>query len=209
MAFDHDQFLPIRPYLYHLTAMENLKSIVRTKKLRCANILLEEAGLQHHAALRREAHMSVPTNEGVVLIRDQRPLVNGAIEFEEGWDLASFVKHVNQHVFFWPGTAIGPIGPGLNHFERYRAECPVILRIATEDADPNSLKFSRYNSGAPRCSGGRYSPRGSRTYLLSNEFLGTASQVVEVVAIREFILPTNVEMSFDLGGTWNPLQDAG
>ena len=209
MAFDPDQFLPIRPYLYHLTAMENLKSFVRTKKLRCANILLEEAGLQHHAALRREGHMSVPTNEGVVLIRDQRPLVNGAIEFEEGWDLARFVKHVNQHVFFWPGTAVGPIGPGLNHFERYRAECPVILRLATKHAGLNSLRFSRYNSGAPRCSGGRYTPRGSRTYLPSNEFSGTASQVVEVVAIREFVLPTHVEMSFDLGGTWNPLQDAG
>ena len=209
MAFALGQFLRYRPHLYHLTAGENLKSIVSTQKLRCANALLEEAGLLRQAVLRREEHLRVRTNEGTMLIRDQKPLVSGAIEFEEGWDLMRFVEYVNQHVFFWPGTAVGPINPGLNHFQRYRAECPVILRIATEDADPNSLRFSRYNSGAPRCSGGKYSPRGSITYLAANEFPGTASEVIEVVATGEFALPTNVEMSFDLALTWKPLQNTG
>jgi hypothetical protein len=209
MAFALAQFLRYRPHLYHLTAVENLKSIVSAQKLRCANALLKEAGLLQQAVLRREEHLRLRTNEGTMLIRDQKPLVSGAIEFEEGWDLMRFVEYVNQHVFFWPGTAVGPINPGLNHFERYRAECPVILRLATQDADPNSLRFSRYNSGAPRCSGGKYSPRGSRTYLAANEFPGTASEVVEVVATGEFALPTNVEMSFDLGLTWKPLQNNG
>jgi len=209
MAFALAQFLRYRPHLYHLTAVENLKSIVSTQKLRCANALLEEAGLLRQAVLRREEHLRVRTNEGTMLIRDQKPLVSGAIEFEEGWNLMRFVEYVNQHVFFWPGTAVGPINPGLNHFERYRTECPVILRIATEDADPNSLRFSRYNSGAPRCSGGKYSPRGSRTCLAANEFPGTASEVIEVVATGEFALATNMEMSFDLGLTWKPLQNTG
>jgi hypothetical protein len=101
------------------------------------------------------------------------------------------------------------VGAGLNHYERYRAECPAIFAFGYKHADPNSLRFSLYNSGAPRCSGGRYSPRGSRTYLPSNEFSGTALQVVEVVATGEFVLPTNVEMSLDLGRKWKPLQSAG
>jgi hypothetical protein len=208
MSFTFDQFLCHRPYLYHLTAAANLESIVRTKTLRCTNTLLGESELTQHAFLRRLNHMSVTTTNGVVVIRDQRPLVNGAIEFEEGWDLARFVKYVNQHVFFWPGTAVGPISPGLNHFERYRAECPAILRLATINVDLNNLKFSRYNSGAPRCSGGRCSPRGSRTYLPANEFIGTASKVVEVVASGEFVLRPKIEMSLDVGLTWKPLQIA-
>lgn len=65
------------------------------------------------------------------------------------------------------------------------------------------------NSGAPHCSGGKYSPRGSRTYLPANEFPGTASKVIEVMATGEFALPINVVMSFDLGLTWKPLQNTG
>ena len=105
MAFALAQFLRYRPHLYHLTAVENLKSIVSTQKLRCANALLEEAGLLRQAVLRREEHFRVRTNEGAMLIRDQKPLVSGAIEFEEGWDLMRFVGYVNQHVFFWPRSA--------------------------------------------------------------------------------------------------------
>lgn len=152
--------------------------------------------------------MSVPTGSGTVLIRDQKPLIDGAVEFEEGWDMKRFVQHVNQHVFFWPGTSSGPIEPGMNHFERYRAESPVILRFSTRCPDFANLKFSRYNSGAPRCSGGKHSPRGSRTYLPANEFPGTASKVIEVVAAGEYALPISVETSSSPTGPWRPLQGA-
>ncbi len=49
----------------------------------------------------------------------------------------------------------------------------------------------------------------ARSDLAANEFPGTASEVIEVVATGEFALPTNVEMSFDLGLTWKPLQSTG
>ena len=49
--------------------------------------------------------MRMRAKEGTILIRDQKPLVSGAIEFEEGWDLMRFVGYVNQHVFFWPRSA--------------------------------------------------------------------------------------------------------
>jgi hypothetical protein len=208
MPFALPQLLRYRPYLYHLTASKNLQSIASTLRLRCASALLAEAGLTKQSAVKREEHMSVSTNIGIVLIRDQSPLIEGAIEFEDNWDLKRFVEHVNQHVFFWPGNSIGPINPGLNHFERYRSESPAILRFATEQAVNANFKFSRYNSGAPRCSGGRYSPRGSRTYLPAHEFPGTASEVVEVVATGDCALPICVEVSSNPLGPWRPLHGA-
>lgn len=208
MPFAITQFLRYRPYLYHLTAAENLQSIASTLRLRCTNALLAEAGLTQWSSMKRRENMPVLAGVGTVLIRDQKPLSEGAIEFEEGWDFKRFIEHVNQHVFFWPGTSSGPIKPGLNHFGQYRSESPVILRFSTEYADTANLKFSRYNSGAPRCSGGKHSPRGSRTYLAASEFPGTASEVVEVVADGAFALPISVEASSSPAGPWQPLQSA-
>ncbi len=69
------------------------------------------------------------------------------------------IENLNRRIFFWPGTPAGPIGYGRRHFERYREENPVILRInvrsllcANAKVEP---KFCRYNSGSPRCSKGR------------------------------------------------------
>ena len=206
MPFDLTRLLRTRPYLYHLTAKENLPSIANELELRCARALLESAGLAHKASTKRQEHLPIAANVGTAFIRDQRPLIEGAIAFEEGWDLARFVEHVNAHVFFWPGRLSGPIEAGLNHFERYRAEGPAILRLPTVSMIAANLRFSRYNSGAPRCSGGRYSPRGNSTYLPASEFSGTASEVIEVVAIGVCALPSNVEVSYSPTGPWRPLR---
>ena len=208
MPVDVSQLLRARPYLYHLTAAENLPSIAEELELRCASALLESAGLSYRASTKRQEHLVIPTKVGSALIRDQKPLIEGAIEFEEGWNMARFVEHVNEHVFFWPGRSSGPIVPGLNHFERYRAECPAILRLPTACLIAANLRFSRYNSGAPRCSGGRYSPRGGSTYVPASEFRGTASEIVEVVAFRACALPSSVEASYSPEGPWRPLRSA-
>jgi hypothetical protein len=202
------QLVKCRPFLYHLTASANLPSIAASLRLQCANSLLTEAGRLHHSSVRRLEHLPVLINGRTTHLRDQKPLTEGAIEFEMGWDLARFVHHVNQHVFFWPGRDSRPIGPGLNHFERYQAEAPAILRLPTTTLVETTLNFSRYNSGAPRCSGGKYSPRGAHTYLPANEFMGTASEVVEVVAIGSCALPSSVEVSLSPAGPWHPLLSA-
>ena len=84
--------------------------------------------------------------------------------------------------------------------KRYRSEAPAMLRLPTTALLESTLNFSRYNSGAPRCSGGKYSPRGARTYLPASEFVGTASEVVEVVAIGACSLPRSVEVSLSPTG---------
>lgn len=206
MAFSLPQLIGCRPFLYHLTAASNLSSIIRTREFRCANVLLAESGLTSHSSQRRIAHLAVPASNGSTLLRDQKPLIEGAIEFEDGWDMARFVQHVNQHVFFWPGGHQGPIKSGMNRFERYRAERPVLLRFPIACLKQVDLRFSRFNSGAPRCSGGKYSPRGSNTYLPAVDFVGTASEVVEVVVAEACALPATAELSNHPSGPWKLLQ---
>jgi len=208
MPFALHRLLQCRPYLFHLTAASNIASISRTLLLRSANELLAEAGLKHQSSERRLAHLSAPQVDGSVHIRDQAPLIEGAISFEDGWDMPRLVQHINDHVFFWPGNLAGPIEPGRNHFERYRSESPVILRVPTAELLGRSIKFSRYNSGAPRCSGGKYSPRGSKTYVPASQFVGTASEVVEVVVVGACPLSSNVEVSSSPTGPWRRLLSA-
>lgn len=195
----------LRPYLYHLTAQQNLTRIRSTGELRCATALLDEAGLPHHSRVRRKDHLELSTG---ILVRDQKPLLSGAIAFEEGWGIERFVAHVNDHVFFWPGNADGPITAGMNHYARYAPEHPVILRFRIDEAALATLCFSRYNSGAPRCSGGKYSPRGSQTYLPADRFNGTPSEVTEVVAKGKHPLPTRTEFAFSPLGPWRPYAGA-
>ena len=208
MPFTLPQLLRCRPHLLHLTAASNLPSITRTRQLRCANAFLSGAGLATRSSERRLEHLTIPASEGDALLRDQKPLIEGAIAFEKGWDLARFIQYVNQHVFFWPCRPSGPMDPGMNHFERYRSESPVLLRVPTASIDTTNLRFSRYNSGAPRCSGGKYSPRGGNTYLPAVDFEGTASEVVEVVVVGACALPRDAEVSDNPAGPWRLLQSA-
>jgi hypothetical protein len=147
-----------------------------------------------------------------ILIRDQDPLHEGAIAFEHRWNLGRFVSHVNSHVFFWPGSAGGPIDYGRNHYQRYAGEQPLLLRVglyqlmlANSDIEP---LFCRFNSGAPRVVGGRKSPRGSETFQRAEAFDGTPSQVVEVVFRDSLVLPTSTQVSTSYSGPWNAFASA-
>ncbi len=204
MAINLVHYRRLRPYLYHLTAQRNLSSIRLSGTLRCAGALLKDAELQRLDGLRRLDQLEL---QGGVLVRDQKPLSAGAIAFEDGWDLQRFVTHVNAHVFFWPGDASRPITAGMNHYARYAHEQPVILRFRVEAGILSQFRFCRYNSGAPRCSGGRKSPRGSQTYLSADQFQGSASDVKEVVAVEKFSFPPCAEIAASPLGPWRPYTD--
>lgn len=208
MPLDTRRLAQVRPFLYHLTAEQNLGPIVRLFELRCASMLLELANLGHLASQRRTEHLAIPSGTDLLLIRDQKPLAGGAIAFENGWTFERFIEHVNKHVFFWPGSPAGPIQAGCNHYERYRHESLAVIRVPTADFSPAQAAYSRFNSGAPRCSGGKYSPRGADTYLPAHQFDGTPSQVVEVVAVRSCPLPPSTEVAPTPHGPWRPLQSA-
>ena len=159
--------------------------------------------------MKRLEHEIVSINGFDILVRDQQPLHEASIAFESGWNFARWIAHVNQHVFFWPGSHLGPIRPGLNHYRRYASESPAFLRIPTRSLTsmnqvPQPL-FCRFNSGAPRYSGGRPSPRGSSTYLEARAFDRSDSDVIEVVFRGSIALPSDSEFSNHPGGPWRAL----
>src|SRR5262249_9745681 len=142
-------------------------------------------------------------------LRDQGPLHQGNMRLPKGYTLEDFIESLNRRIFFWPGTAMGPISYGVRHFERYEGEKPVILRIHLDTLlkrNPDAIpRYCRYNSGSPRCSNGKKSPRGPDTFVLAAEFNETPSKVVEVTFESELALPPNTQFGPQKKRPWRTL----
>jgi hypothetical protein len=209
MPFNLESFLTIRPFAYHLTSDENLSHLRKTRRLRPAADLIEQAERYDLARERRTERTRIALDGEEIWLQSQRPLHEGNIDFENGWRLEDLVGFLNNHVFFWPGTAEGPNRYGQNFANFPRTEDVSILRVESavlfrENSSLTPL-FCRYNSGSPRCSNGRKSPRGPRTFLPSGEFPGTRSEVAELTFRGEIVLPSSTMIAAGLLGNWAPL----
>jgi hypothetical protein len=206
---DHGEFCRQRPFLYHLTDRRNLPRIAEVNRLVCANDTIRDGARPELSGQRRTRHTVVVVNGAEVRIRDQAPLREGQIAFEPGWNLARLVELLNSLVYFWPGTAQSPSVYGLRHLGRYLNEEPVVLKVPTAEMfrlNPRPL-FCRYNSGSPRFTGGRASPRGSATFQAHPEDRLRANQVVEVVFERAASLPEDTQVLAI--GEWSDLMSVG
>jgi hypothetical protein len=203
------RYASARPYLYHLTHQVNLAHLRELGRLVPAAILMERAGRAELIQTRRKAHERVIVHGREIVLRDQRPLHKGNAKLSRGLTFEGLVETLNRRVFFWPGNDSGPIGYGVRHFQHYEHEHPIILRVEFESllrANPSANPlFCHYNSGSPRCSYGKKSPRGTTTFVSAADFGGTPSQVVEVTFENEIILPPNTMFATRLSGPWEPL----
>lgn len=208
MSVDLEAFARRRPYLFHLTARANLARVQRSRRLEPAAALYRKAGRPLPRHIRRESEELLVDGD-VVVIRDQAPLHVGNIQFEGGWTIEDLLQDLNRRVFFWPGTADGPSAYGQRHFARYEAERPVVLRVPTEDVVRATagrvVELCRYNSGSPRCSGGKKSSRGPGTFQRPPEFTRGVSEVVEVAFPSEVGLPSSTSVGEGPAGPWVPL----
>jgi hypothetical protein len=106
---------------------------------------------------------------------------------------------------------MGPNDYGRRHFSRYEAERPRVLRVpfvAVVAMNPDSSPFvCRFNSGSPRCSGGRKSPRGPRTFIATTDFGRAPSDVVELTFLDGVALPPETETAATYDGPWSPIGD--
>lgn len=184
MPLDIERFVRLRPVLFHLTATPNAARIRDTGLIYPASALYRSAGMAPSIRTRRAEGQWIEFGGERVHIRDQAPLHRGNITFSGGWVFEDLVAHLNDHVFFWPGTTDGPISYGRRHFERYAGDDAVVLCLDTRaifaaNTDPGP-RFCKYNSGSPRCTGGRGSPRGPDTFLDADGFPHRPSEVIEV-----------------------------
>ena len=204
---DLEHFLTVRPYAYHLTARRNIRGICHHRALLSASNLANGPSEKATLAERRVGCVEF----GSAHIRDQKPLYRGNIEFALGFRFEQLLDLLNSLVFFWPGPRLeekGPIDYGWRHFGRYKSESPIMLRVPTSDLvseNGQQALVCRYNSGSPRCSHGRKSPRGPETFLPVDQFPETASKVVEVVFKGKARLPATTEKGDTPSGPWFPL----
>ncbi len=193
-----ESLIHLRPYLYHLTAASNIPHIRKIREIHSAARLFELAHRQDLASVRRKNHKTITVEGEQVTIRDQAPLHPGNVTLGSNWSFGDLVAELNRFVFFWPGNAISPIGYGLRHFQRYRKEDICILCIPFLDlvsANPRCEPFvCRYNSGSPRCSGGKPSPRSAETFRSINRSKLRPGQVVEVAFTPSITLPMSCKV---------------
>lgn len=183
VPFLFDDLANHRPYLYHLTSAANLSRIRATRTLDSAAELMRRAGRLDLLRVRRRQAVQIIVEDTAIMLRDQAPLHNGHIAFEDGWDIGQLVESINSRVFFWPGDSISPIDYGVRHFGRYAKEKPVILRVGLRELVAANLAipplYCPYNSGSPRTVAGKKSPRGPSTFLPSDSFPRSHQRVVE------------------------------
>ena len=155
---------------------------------------------------RRTTTRTVAVDGVQVEIRDQCPLKEGHIKFEEGYSFMQLLDELNRRVFLWPGTEDGPIKSGLNHFARYsEAGLVVVIRcrlqsLAESNADAK-LYVTNCNSGGPRSNPrtGR-AVRGHSTFLQLPEVDYPLSEVKELSYEHSAALPADAEWTDKLGG---------
>lgn len=209
MPFTIEQFASVRPYVYHLTARQNLYRLRRTARLESATRLLTAAGNEGMLSQKRRQTVEVAVNGETIFVRDQAPLHAGNIRFEGGWDMQDLLSDLNSRVFFWPGSAQGPISYGLRHFQRYELEQPILLRVGflslIEANNGSQPMFCRFNSGSPRCSKGVGSSRGPNTFTAAHGADFTPGKVVEVTYLNEALLPADAQIADLPNGPWTPL----
>ena len=211
MSFDLETYARLRPFLYHLTHRHNIDRIICTRRLQSAASLLRLAGMSSMATEKREKSVRISINGCSVILCDQAPLYSKNAQFIEGWSLSEFIAYLNEFVFFWAGSEKGPVDYGVHHFERYYPEGPLIVRVRMMSLcceNPNTEPlFCRYNSGSPRWSGGKPSPRGPDTFSTANDSEFTAGSVKEVVFRGSITIPNDCEYSPSIYGPWSPLAD--
>lgn len=207
MAFQLKQFIQLRPYLYHLTSRSNLPLIRSNQTLCSAGVLLTRAGLSGVIQTKRLEHLSIVVEGDRFHIRDQSPLHAGNTMLTDGWTFENLVESLNERVYFWPGTALTPSKYGVRHHGRYTDEDPVIIRVQTERIielnSDNKPEFCKFNSGSPRCSGGRKSPRGPQTFVRAENAPFSMGRVVEVTFLKSVRLPPAFETSDQPTGPWS------
>lgn len=211
MPFTLGEFIALRPFLYHVTHRSNVEGIGLARVIHSVAAIAAACGQPHLIRARRSESCAVTLDGCAVVIRDQKPLHAANIDLLGGWTMADLLAALAERVFFWPGTSQGPIDYGERHFQRYQREGAAMLRIDTaslfEAAGDAQPQFCRFNSGSPRCSRGRHSPRGPGTFVAADEADFRPSQVVEVTFRRRAILPPHGVEWRDSDPTtpWQPL----
>jgi hypothetical protein len=206
-GFHLEGYVALRPYLYHTLLRSNVPALQASRRLYSANALRRLANDESSFGERRRSRLRLLLPFGNVDVQDHAPLYESNIELQGGWTFRRLIEEIDDRVFFWPGDERGPTDYGRRHFDQYQAEAlqlRVPFRLMYESAEPKP-EFCRFNSGSPRCVGGRKSPRGPDTFRPYARTDYSAGQVVEVTFRESVLLPEETQAATQARGPWGPV----
>lgn len=208
MTINPDRLTELRPWAIHTTTPVNFAAIRIWRRLRSAADLLTGTHHEHVLQSRRLSTVRVTVAGVPVEIRDQVPLQRGHIRFEQDFTFEVLLAELNNRVFFWLGSETGLRERGQAHFNRCKANGPlVVLRCSLRELlsinGGERAYVAASNSGAPRSHPtAGYALRGRSTFRLFSDAPFTAGQVQELSFRQQAKLPSATEWSTNLAGPW-------
>jgi len=197
VGFSIEQYAALRPTLWHLTHVDNLGRIRKSRVLMPAEHFVSET-------LNCPRRGMLRTSSGVVL-RDQDLLHESCIDFQNGYSMCDLLADSNRRVFFWAGRPDRPVKAGLGAIKRYGSSNAIIRLSFLAVVEKQTPHFSRYNFGAPRMHHGKRVPRGPKTFVQATECDFPPSKVVEVTFAQPVTLRADAEVARSLDGPWEIL----
>ena len=177
------------PVLWHVTPAVNVERIRRTKVLESAAALMSAAGDQRWLRQKRPWNVPLDVAGESVLLRNQRPLHDGHIAWEDGWNRARLLEELNKRVFFWPGDDRLPTKRARRNVEHFLASGDyVVLRLpfaAVRSTPGVRIEYCRCNTGAPRTVNRQKAVRGPSIFKTQESWEEPASKVREVAVVHQ------------------------
>lgn len=191
MPFQIEGFIKLRPFVYHVTHRDNIPRLRKMRLVEPASNMLQACGKEELIRKKREEVVLLQIDGHRVVINDQAPLNSKNIELFGFMSDRDLIEFVNRLVFFWPGTAEGPVNRGANFVDHYRDRGRTVLKIPTRELiDLNGEPLlCHFNFGAPRMQHGNPFPRSRDFFQTCDRFPRTAGKVVEVAFGSSVRLP--------------------
>lgn len=215
MAFTREHFIRLRPFLYHLTNPTNEPMLAREREMLCPEARLAAANAYKPQIADPVVFLQTARLQPVVLrvgrgcrvtLNDQFPLRSENSFAAIRGTYAEFLRCLNTLIFFWPGTSDGLRSKGrlADSFARKDVRRGW-LRVPTADlwAEQSTIRFCRYNSGAPQARDGV--ERGPHIFVPCHDPGLSVTDVAEVVFDYRVTLPESAEWRDPESSEWRPL----
>ncbi|CAN5382829.1 hypothetical protein BH11PSE4_BH11PSE4_02150 [soil metagenome] len=199
-----ERFVRYRQFLFHATREENLDCLRSSREFFSAGLMKISP-----SALRkpRRDNEAASFSGSKILLGDHLPLRERNIDWQGDWNFQKLLGELDRRVFFFPAKG-EDIPSDCDRFitpKIGRSLRMAVLRIPTRSLIEHNadaiIEFCKFNSGAPRASGGLKSPRGPQTFTSPQSSDFKVAQIREVTFLDSAKLPPETMFYKNTGWT--------
>jgi hypothetical protein len=202
-----EELFTVWTHCYHVTSAANSASIRQSRVLQTAHDLFIQAKREDLLNQRRtEDVLLLIEGERRVSIRNQCPLDPDSLDLGPICTLSEYIECLNSHVYFWPGTASGPIDDGVRMCEKSSCGRSIILKVPTQSLfnanRKTSVRVSTCNTGVAWRDGEVKSRRNPDVFEPIADFSEDPRRICEISFSSNMHLSEDVEYTANLAGPW-------